>query len=85
MAEEKELFSKKAVVAAIRLAAQGAAGVLNRKEAEKVIESLPENLAEIAMEETVMALKAQAARKAQQMSKVLGMLAQGLMDDSKEN
>lgn len=85
MAEEKELFSKKAVVTAIRLAVQGTAGLLDRKEAEKVIESLPENLAEIAMEETVKALKAQAARRATHMSKVLGMLAQGLMDGPKED
>lgn len=84
MAEGK-LFSKEAVIAAIRLTAQGAAGVLNREEAEKTIESLPEDLAEIAMSETISAMKKQASLKAKMMSKILGQLAQGLANDQKEN
>lgn len=84
MAEGK-LFSKEAVITAIRLTAQGAAGVLNREEAEKTIESLPEDLAEIAMSETISAMKKQASIKAKMMSKILGQLAQGLANDQKEN
>lgn len=84
MAEEK-LFSKAAVITAISLTARSMAGLVTREEALKTLENLPETLAECVMEEVVKAHKAQAAQKAKVMSKVLGMLAQGLTDGEKED
>lgn len=84
MAEEK-LFSKAAVITAIRFTAQSMAGLVKREEALKTLEDLPETLTECVMEEVVKATKARAAQKAKVMSKVLGMLAQGLADGEKEN
>lgn len=83
MAEEK-LFSKEAVVTAIQLTAQTMAGVMKREDALKALESLPETLADLVMEETIKANRMRAAEKAKVMSKIFGMLASGLTDGEKE-
>lgn len=84
MAETK-VFSKDAVLAAIRLTALGAVGCMPKEEAIKVIESLPEDLADMVMEQTIKALKTQAAAKAKAMSKALGLLASTLANGPKED
>lgn len=75
---EQELFSKEAVIAAIRLTAHGTAGVMPREEAEKILESLPEDLATTVMVETVAACKAKIAAKAKAMAKVFNTFADDL-------
>lgn len=79
-----EVFSKEAVITAIRCTARGIAGLMKRDEAEKTIESLPEDLAEIVMGESTKACKEQAAVKAKSMAQALSMLAEKIAEGPEE-
>lgn len=71
----EKVFSREAVVIAVRLATQGMAGLLSPEKALETIETLPEDLADIVMEETCKACREQAKAKARVMAKMLNKIA----------
>lgn len=77
----EKLFTEKAVLTAIQLAVKGTARILNKEEAVKMIESLPEDLADMVMSETLKAFEQQAAKRANIIASVLQALTEETPND----
>lgn len=67
----EKVFSREAVVIAVRLTAKGMAGLISGEEAEKTIETLPEDLANIVMEESCKAARAQNKKRLQALATMI--------------
>lgn len=75
MAEEK-FYTKEAVVTAVKLAVRGMAGLLDRDEAEKMVNSLPESLSELVMGESIKAARERDRMKVEALRAAFNIIAQ---------
>lgn len=74
MSEETKVFTKEAVFQAIKLTAFGSAGVQDPAEAKAILESIPEELGQEVMMQTVLAHKKQKLLRAKAMMAALGQI-----------